>query len=59
MLTFCTAEEAIDRMNDMKGKMQSEVDKLEKCVKETEETLNLLKIQLYGKFKNTINLERN
>ena len=52
-------EEAADRLTSIKGGMQMEVTMLEEKVKETEQLLGLLKVQLYGKFKNSINLERN
>lgn len=53
-----TTEEATERMEKEKDITETEIGKLEEQIETAKEQLEQLKVQLYGKFGNSINLEK-
>jgi prefoldin subunit 4 len=51
-------EEAMERMEAEKGVVEGEIKKMEDEIEDVKEDLEKLKVQLYGKFGNSINLEK-
>lgn len=53
-----TPEEATERMEEEKGVVRVEIGKMEEEMETIKEELAKLKVTLYGKFGNSINLEK-
>jgi prefoldin subunit 4 len=51
-------EEATERMEGEKTVVEREIGKMEEEIEHVKEELGKLKVQLYGKFGNSINLEK-
>lgn len=53
-----TPEEVAERMEGEKGAVEGEISKMEEEIENVKEELAKLKVTLYGKFGNSINLEK-
>ena len=53
-----TTEEAAERMEEEKGVVQGDIGKMVEEIDSIKEELENLKVQLYGKFGSSINLEK-
>lgn len=53
-----TTEEATEQIEGEKGVVEGEIGKMEEEIESIKEQLEKLKARLYGKFGNSINLEK-
>ena len=53
-----STEEATERMEGEKGVVEEEIGKMEEEIENLKGELEKLKLKLYGKFGNSINLEK-